>query len=81
MGAVLADLGPPVDRILSSSATRALETAELVLEEMGWSHFWMWRSCWWTVSLLGTVCSRFMLPWGCCGPSAHQWNLWLKTLV
>ncbi len=35
MGSVLAELGPPVDRVLSSSAARALATAELVVEEMG----------------------------------------------
>ncbi len=35
MGAVLAEWGPPVDRVLSSSAVRALETAELVVEELG----------------------------------------------
>jgi len=35
MGARLADWGPPVDRVISSSATRALTTAELVTHEMG----------------------------------------------
>ena len=35
MGARLAELGPPVDRVISSSATRALTTAELVTREMG----------------------------------------------
>ena len=35
MGARLAALGPPVDRVISSSATRALTTAELVTHEMG----------------------------------------------
>jgi phosphohistidine phosphatase len=35
MGAVLADWGPPVDRVLSSSAVRALETAEIIVQEMG----------------------------------------------
>jgi phosphohistidine phosphatase len=35
MGARLADWGPPVDRIISSSATRALTTAELITHEMG----------------------------------------------
>ena len=35
MGARLADWGPPVDRIISSSAVRALTTAELITHEMG----------------------------------------------
>jgi phosphohistidine phosphatase len=35
MGAILADWGPPVDRVISSSAVRALKTAELVTGEMG----------------------------------------------
>jgi len=35
MGARLAEWGPPVDRIISSSATRALTTAELIIHEMG----------------------------------------------
>ena len=35
IGAVLADWGPPVDRVLSSSAVRALETAEIIVQEMG----------------------------------------------
>jgi phosphohistidine phosphatase len=35
MGARLADWGPPVDRVISSSATRALTTAELITHEMG----------------------------------------------
>jgi phosphohistidine phosphatase len=35
MGARLAEWGPPVDRVISSSAARALETAELVSREMG----------------------------------------------
>lgn len=35
MGARLAEWGPPVDRVISSSAVRALVTAELVTEEMG----------------------------------------------
>ena len=35
MGARLAELGPPVDRVISSSATRALTTAELITHEMG----------------------------------------------
>ncbi len=35
MGARLAEWGPPVDRVISSSAVRALATAELVTEEMG----------------------------------------------
>ena len=35
MGARLADWGPPVDRVISSSAARALVTAELVTGEMG----------------------------------------------
>jgi len=35
MGARLADWGPPVDRVISSSALRALATAELVTSEMG----------------------------------------------
>jgi len=35
MGARLADWGPPIDRVLSSSALRALATAELVTGEMG----------------------------------------------
>jgi phosphohistidine phosphatase len=37
IGAVLADWGPPVDRVLSSSAVRALETAEIIVQEMGLS--------------------------------------------
>jgi phosphohistidine phosphatase len=35
MGARLAEWGPPVDRVISSSAVRALATAELVTQEMG----------------------------------------------
>jgi phosphohistidine phosphatase len=35
MGQVLAEWGPPVDRVISSSAVRALSTAELVTREMG----------------------------------------------
>jgi phosphohistidine phosphatase len=35
MGARLAEWGPPVDRVISSSAVRALKTAELVIQEMG----------------------------------------------
>jgi phosphohistidine phosphatase len=35
MGARLAEMGPPVDRVISSSAVRALSTAELVTQEMG----------------------------------------------
>jgi phosphohistidine phosphatase len=35
MGARLADWGPPVDRVISSSAVRALTTAELITQEMG----------------------------------------------
>ena len=35
MGARLADWGPPIDRVISSSAVRALATAELVTGEMG----------------------------------------------
>ena len=35
MGARLAELGPPVDKVISSSAVRALTTAELVTQEMG----------------------------------------------
>ena len=35
MGRVLAEWGPPVDRVISSSAVRALSTAELVTREMG----------------------------------------------
>ena len=35
MGARLADWGPPVDRVISSSAVRALATAELITAEMG----------------------------------------------
>lgn len=35
MGRVLAEWGPPVDRVISSSAVRALTTAELVTREMG----------------------------------------------
>jgi phosphohistidine phosphatase len=35
MGARLADWGPPIDRVISSSAVRALTTAELVSQEMG----------------------------------------------
>ena len=35
MGARLAEWGPPVDRVISSSAVRALSTAELVTQEMG----------------------------------------------
>jgi len=35
MGARLADWGPPVDRVISSSAVRALTTAELITHEMG----------------------------------------------
>ena len=35
MGARLADWGPPVDRVISSSAVRALATAEIITQEMG----------------------------------------------
>ncbi len=35
MGARLAQWGPPVDRVISSSATRALTTAEIITQEMG----------------------------------------------
>jgi phosphohistidine phosphatase len=35
MGARLADWGPPVDRVISSSAVRALTTAEIITQEMG----------------------------------------------
>jgi phosphohistidine phosphatase len=35
MGARLAEWGPPVDRVISSSAARALATAEFVTQEMG----------------------------------------------
>jgi len=35
MGARLVQWGPPVDRVISSSAARALATAELVTQEMG----------------------------------------------
>jgi len=35
MGARLADWGPPVDRVISSSAVRTLTTAELITHEMG----------------------------------------------
>jgi len=35
MGTRLADWGPPVDRVISSSAVRALSTAELITQEMG----------------------------------------------
>ena len=35
MGARLADWGPPVDRVISSSAVRALTTAEIITREMG----------------------------------------------
>jgi phosphohistidine phosphatase len=35
MGARLAEWGPVVDRVISSSAARALETAELMIQEMG----------------------------------------------
>ena len=35
MGARLAEMGPPVDRVISSSAVRALSTAEMVTQEMG----------------------------------------------
>ena len=35
MGARLAEWGPPVDRVISSSAVRALTTAELIIGEMG----------------------------------------------
>lgn len=43
MGAVLAEMGPPVDRVISSSAVRALSTAELVIHEMGlpWDEIWI----------------------------------------
>ncbi len=43
MGARLADWGPPVDRVISSSAVRALATAELVMGEMGlpWEEIWI----------------------------------------
>jgi phosphohistidine phosphatase len=34
MGARLADWGPPIDRVISSSAVRALATAELVTQAM-----------------------------------------------
>ena len=35
MGARLAEWGPPVDRVISSSAMRALTTAEMITHEMG----------------------------------------------
>jgi phosphohistidine phosphatase len=35
MGARLAQWGPPVDRVISSSAVRALATAEIITQEMG----------------------------------------------
>lgn len=35
MGARLAEWGPPVDRVITSSAVRALTTAELITQEMG----------------------------------------------
>ncbi len=35
MGARLAAWGPPVDRVISSSAVRAFTTAELITQEMG----------------------------------------------
>jgi phosphohistidine phosphatase len=35
MGARLAKWGPPVDRVISSSAARALNTAEVITQEMG----------------------------------------------
>ena len=35
MGARLAKWGPPVDRVISSSAARALTTAEFITQEMG----------------------------------------------
>jgi len=35
MGARLDEWGPPVDRVISSSALRALTTAELITQEMG----------------------------------------------
>jgi phosphohistidine phosphatase len=35
MGARLAEWGPPIDRVISSSAVRALTTAELVTHELG----------------------------------------------
>jgi phosphohistidine phosphatase len=35
MGARLAQWGPPVDRVISSSAVRALTTAEIITQEMG----------------------------------------------
>jgi phosphohistidine phosphatase len=35
MGARLAEWGPPVDRVISSSAIRALTTAEIITREMG----------------------------------------------
>ena len=35
MGTRLAEWGPPVDRVISSSAARALTTAELITQEMG----------------------------------------------
>jgi phosphohistidine phosphatase len=35
MGARLAECGPPVDRVISSSAVRALTTAEIITHEMG----------------------------------------------
>ena len=43
MGARLAEYGPPVDRVISSSAVRALTTAELVTREMGlpWDEIWV----------------------------------------
>ncbi len=35
MGTRLAEWGPPIDRVISSSAVRALATAEMVTAEMG----------------------------------------------
>ena len=35
MGARLTEWGPPVDRVISSSAVRALTTAEVITQEMG----------------------------------------------
>jgi phosphohistidine phosphatase len=35
MGARLVEWGPPVDRVISSSAVRALTTAEIITREMG----------------------------------------------
>ena len=43
MGVRLAEYGPPIDRVISSSAVRALSTAELVTREMGlpWDEIWI----------------------------------------